>query len=63
MSQFGMQVGTRRRAAGPDVYTAMAIIACAFLVAAIAVMFVAGGKVSPDGQPWTLQGDRVQFAR
>ncbi|CAG1007388.1 hypothetical protein PHYC_03425 [Phycisphaerales bacterium] len=58
MSQFGMQMaGGRagRRAAFPDVYTALAVVACVFLVAALAVMFSAGSKVGKDGSPFGLQ--------
>jgi len=57
MGQFGMQLpgGRLKRGASPDVYTALAALAVAFLLAAIGVMFVAGGKVGKDGQAWGLQ--------
>lgn len=60
MSQFGMQMsGGRmgRRAAYPDVYTGLAVVACVFLIAAIVVMFSAGGKVGKGGSPFGLQSD------
>ncbi|HYE61526.1 MAG TPA: hypothetical protein VD997_05990 [Phycisphaerales bacterium] len=57
MSQFGMQLpgGRVKRGASPDVYTALAALATAFLIAACVVMFMAGKKVGKDGQPWSLQ--------
>jgi hypothetical protein len=57
MSQFGMQLpgGRLKRGASPDVYTALAAMAVVFLLAAIAVMFVAGKKVGKDGSPFALQ--------
>ena len=58
MGQFGMQLpgGRAKRGASPDVYTALAAMAVVFLIAALAVMFVAGGKVSKDpGNPFSLQ--------
>lgn len=57
MSQFGMQMagGRARRAASPDVYTALMLAATIFLVAAIVVMFNAGSKVGKDGSPFGLQ--------
>jgi len=59
MSQFGMQLpgGRLKRGASPDVYTALAALAVAFLLAAIAMMAIAGGKVGKDGQPWSLQDE------
>lgn len=57
MSQFGMQMtgGRVRRAASPDVYTALAVVAAIFLVVALVVMFTAGGKVGKGGSPFSLQ--------
>ncbi|MFZ4575617.1 MAG: hypothetical protein ACOYN0_14570 [Phycisphaerales bacterium] len=57
MSQFGMQMpGTRmKRGASPDVYTALAVFAAAFLVGALAVMWTAATKVGKGGSPFELQ--------
>ncbi len=57
MSQFGMQMagGRAKRSATPDVFTALAVVACVFLVAALAVMFQAAAKVGVDGSPIGLQ--------
>lgn len=56
MSQFGMQVpGKARRAGGPDVYTALAAVACLCLAAACAVMFVNGSKVGVNGNCFSIQ--------
>jgi hypothetical protein len=66
MSQFGMQMpGSRaRRAASPDVYTALVFAAVVFLAAACIVMFSAGAKVGRDGSPIGLQDARnIQLPR
>jgi len=57
MSQFGMQMagGRAKRSASPDVFTALAVVACVFLVAALAVLFQAAGKVGKGGSPIGLQ--------
>ncbi len=59
MSQFKMQMpgGRARRYAGPDVYTALAFVAVAFLVVACAIMWQAGMKVAPEGAgtPFEMQ--------
>jgi hypothetical protein len=56
MSQFGMQMPAgRKRAAQPDVYTGLALIACVFLAAAISVMWGAAGKVGKGGTAWEMQ--------
>lgn len=57
MSQFGMQLpgGRARRAASPDVYTAMAFAAVVFLAIACGVMWRAGSKVGVEGSPFGLQ--------
>lgn len=59
MSKFGMQMPAQRgkKAATPDVYTAMAVMACLFLAAACFVMFQAAGKVGKGGSPFALQDD------
>jgi hypothetical protein len=65
MSQFGMQMtgAQRRRASGPDVYTALAVLAAVFLAAACAVMFKASAAVGKDGSPFGIwkQGDRIDL--
>jgi hypothetical protein len=65
MSQFGMQMSgsQRRKAAGPDVYTALAVIAAVFLAAATAVMFKAASSVGKNGSPFGIwqPGDRIDL--
>ncbi|MFO0831525.1 MAG: hypothetical protein U0637_06740 [Phycisphaerales bacterium] len=63
MSKFGMQMPAQRgkKAATPDVYTAMAVMACLFLAAACFVMFQAAGKVGPGGNPFGIQQDRIDL--
>lgn len=57
MSQLNMTLpggrGTGRPT--PTVYTAMLVVATVSLAAACAFVYLAGTKVSPDGQPWKLQ--------
>ncbi|MBL8762144.1 MAG: hypothetical protein JNL50_12670 [Phycisphaerae bacterium] len=57
MSQFGMQLpgGRAKRAASPDMFTALAFIAVAFLTAACAVMWQAASHVGKDGSPFQPQ--------
>jgi hypothetical protein len=57
MSQFGMQMpgAKMRRGSSPDVYTALAVFATGFLIAACAVMWTAATKVGKDGSPFGLQ--------
>jgi hypothetical protein len=59
MSQFGMQMPAgRKRAASPDVFTGLAVIAVIFLAAAAAAMWQAGSKVGKGGSPFALQTPR-----
>lgn len=57
MSNFGMQMpgGSRSRGAGPDVYTALMCVGTVCMIAAVVMLYLAGTKVSPDGQPWKIQ--------
>ncbi|GMV27148.1 MAG: hypothetical protein AMXMBFR58_31790 [Phycisphaerae bacterium] len=59
MTQFKMQMpgGRARRAASPDVYTALAFAAVAFLIAACVIMWQAAMKVAPtdSGHPFVMQ--------
>ncbi|HLO40042.1 MAG TPA: hypothetical protein VK176_03400 [Phycisphaerales bacterium] len=65
MSQFKMQMpgGRARRAGGPDVYTAMAFVAVAFLAAACIIMWQAGMKVAPQdaGSPFQLHEGQIKL--
>lgn len=53
MSQFGMQMQGARgtRTAGPDIYTVLAFVAVAAMIASAAVMLIAAQKVGKDGSP------------
>lgn len=57
MSQFGMQMpgGRQHRGATPDVYTAMMFLSTAAMIAAVAMLWLAGAKLSPDGNPLSVQ--------
>lgn len=65
MSQFKMQMpgGRGRRAAGPDVYTAMAFAAVVFLLVACIIMWQAGMKVAPKGAgtPFEMHKDKIEL--
>lgn len=66
MSQFGMQMpgGRAKRGSSLDVFTAMAVVACVCMGVACAVVFVAAGKVSPDGSPFSQQDPKkIQFKK
>ncbi len=64
MSKFGMQMPAQRgkKGASPDVYTAMAVMACLFLAAACFVMFQAATKVG-KGNAFTIwaDGDKIEL--
>lgn len=57
MSQFGMQMpgGRQSRGAAPDVYTALMFVGIAAMLAAVGLLWFAGSKVSPKGNPLELQ--------
>jgi hypothetical protein len=57
MSQFGMQMpgGRQNKGAGPDVYTALMFLAVVAMGVAVAMLYVAGTKVAPDGNPLKIQ--------
>jgi hypothetical protein len=64
MSQFGMQMpgGRQNRGAGPDVYTALIFVGVVTMGVAVAMLWIAGSKVSPDGMPLKIQDpDRIQL--
>ncbi|GAB4545369.1 MAG: hypothetical protein Tsb0013_03170 [Phycisphaerales bacterium] len=57
MSQFGMQMpgGRRARGSSPDVYTGLMFVGVVSMIIAVAMLWVAGSKVSPTGNPFDLQ--------
>lgn len=58
MSQMGMQMpgGMRvRRGSSPDVYTALAAVACVCLGTAIAFVYQGASKVGKDGSALGMQ--------
>lgn len=61
MSQFGMQMpGARaKRAASINVYTGLLFVAVVALIAACAMTYINGAKISPDGKPWKIHKDRI----
>lgn len=57
MSQFGMQMPGGRQGKGstPDVYTALMFLSVVAMGIAVAMLWVAGTKVAPDGNPLKIQ--------
>lgn len=57
MSNFGMQMpgGGRSRGPSPDVYTALMCVGTVCMIGAVVMLYIAGSKVAPDGQPWKIQ--------
>ncbi len=57
MSQFGMQMpgGRQSRGSAPDVYTALMFVGIVSMLVAVGLLWVAGSKVAPDGNPLKLQ--------
>lgn len=58
MSQFGMQMpgGRQQRGATPDVYTALMFLGVVSMGVAVAMLWMAGTKVAPDGKmPFEIQ--------
>lgn len=57
MSQMGMQMpgGHAVRRAQPDIYTALMLFAVVSLAAASVFVFMAGQRVGPDGDAFSLQ--------
>ncbi|MCA9303154.1 MAG: hypothetical protein KC996_03435 [Phycisphaerales bacterium] len=57
MSQFGMQMpgGRASKGAGPDVYTALMFLGVVSMLVAVGMLWVAGSKVSPEGNPLKIQ--------
>lgn len=57
MSQFGMQMPGGRQGSGsaPDVYTALMFLGVVSMGVAVAMLWVAGTKVAPDGNPLKIQ--------
>lgn len=67
MSQFGMQMpgGRGRRGSTPDVYTGLLFLSVASLVAACLVLYFAGKRVGPEGNPLAMHeaGQTVNLAQ
>ncbi len=64
MTQFGMQMpgGRQNRGASPDVYTALMFLGVVAMGVAVAMLWIAGSKVSPDGMPLSVQdADRIEL--
>ncbi len=57
MSQFGMQMpgGRQNKGAGPDVYTALMFLGVVAMGVAVAMLWIAGSKVAPEGNPLKIQ--------
>lgn len=57
MSQMGMQMpgGHAVRRAQPDVYTGLMLFAVVSLAVATAFVYMAGQRVGPDGDAFSLQ--------
>ena len=57
MSQFGMQMpgGRQNKGSAPDVYTALMFLSVVAMGVAVAMLWFAGTKVAPDGNPLQIQ--------
>jgi hypothetical protein len=57
MSQFGMQMpgGRQNKGSAPDVYTALMFLGVVAMGVAVAMLWIAGTKVSPEGNPLKIQ--------
>jgi len=57
MTQFGMQMpgGRQNKGSSPDVYTALMFLGVVAMGVAVAMLWVAGSKVGPDGNPLKVQ--------
>lgn len=57
MSQFGMQMpgGRAAKGAAPDVYTALMFLGVVSMLVAVGMLWIAGTKVAPDGNPLKIQ--------
>ena len=57
MSQFGMQMpgGRQKSGSAPDVYTALMFLGVVAMSVAVGMLWVAGTKVAPDGNPLKIQ--------
>lgn len=57
MSQFGMQMpgGRQSKGSAPDVYTALMFLSVVAMGVAVAMLWVAGTKVAPEGNPLKIQ--------
>lgn len=64
MSQFGMQMpgGRASKGAGPDVYTALMFLGVVSMLVAVGMLWIAGSKVAPEGNPLKIQEpDRIKL--
>ncbi len=50
-----MPGGRQSRGSAPDVYTALMFVGIVSMIAAVAMLWIAGSKVSPSGNPFELQ--------
>ncbi len=50
-----MPGGRQARGSAPDVYTALMFVGIVSMIAAVAMLWVAGSRVSPSGNPLELQ--------
>ncbi len=57
MSQFGMQMpgGRQSRGSAPDADTALVLVGIVSVIAAVGMLWTAGSKASPNGNPLELQ--------
>lgn len=63
MAKYGMSMpgGGARGSAGPDVYTALLLVATVVLGAACGLLWVNGAKLAPNGMPIEVQGDQIRL--
>ncbi len=57
MSQFGMNMpgGHASKNSEPDVYTALMFLGVVSMLVAVGMLWIAGTKVAPEGNPLKIQ--------
>jgi hypothetical protein len=57
-----MPGGRASKGAGPDVYTALMFLGVVSMLVAVGMLWIAGSKVAPEGNPLKIQEpDRIKL--
>lgn len=67
MSQLGMQLpgSAARRGSSINVYAMLMLVAVLCLIASVAVVYLQGQKIAPDGKPWQVHasGQKIELKK